>query len=80
MSWDFYCRDKSEVLNSIYRAAKTSVDLFNRPISLFRQMKTALKGVTLVRLAPPLLVTLRRMQRVMQVQGRAGQGRLLCCT
>lgn len=58
--------------------AKTSVDLFNRPISLFRQMKSALtranstggssEQVTLVRLAPPLLVALRRMQRILQVR------------
>ena len=66
-------------------SAKTSVDLFNRPISLVRLVQSALNPrdsasrcsgrdrdrdrdrVTLVRLAPPLLVALRRMQRLMQV-------------
>lgn len=60
-------------------AAKSSLDLFGRPISLARLVLSALNpraagagsgsaaGVTLVRLAPPLLVALRRMQRVMQV-------------
>lgn len=56
-------------------AAKTSVDLFRRPVSLFRQVKAVLEGTRggagsrLVRLDPGLLEGLRRMQRVVQVRG-----------
>lgn len=50
-------------------SARTSVDLFGRPLSLFAQLQrlASLRRVSLVRLAPPLLEALRRMQRLMQV-------------
>ena len=50
------------------------MDLFARPLCLARQLQRVLgAGAALVRVAPPLLLALRRMQRIMQV-GEARQG------